>query len=128
MNINESDRNGDNRRISGLDLKRIREKCGYSAREFANLLQSTGARITTARSVYRLEERLIIPSRYVDALTKLVGAKNFDASLQAIIQEEEEAQRQREERRRKQDEEEQERKEKRHLKRVNEAIEIGGTS
>ncbi len=85
MNTNESDRNGGDRRISGLDLKRIRESCGYSAREFANLLNSTGARITTARSVYRLEERSTIPSRYVDALAKLVGAKNFDTSLQAIF-------------------------------------------
>ena len=95
--------------ITGRDMKKIRERCGYAAREFAELLCSMGARITTARSVYRLEERWTMPSRYVDALVKLVGAKNFNACLRAIIQEEEELQRRREELRQQREKEEQER-------------------
>lgn len=96
------------RAISGRDMKKIRERCGYSAREFAELLRSIGARITTTRSVYRLEERRTIKPRYVDALTSLVGAKNFVACLRAIILEEEELRRWREEVRRMREEEEQE--------------------
>lgn len=95
--------------ISGRDMKKIREQCGYSAREFAEMLCSIGARITTARSVYRLEERWTIPSRYVDALTKLVGSKNFTTCLRTIIKDEEELQRRREELWRKREEVEQER-------------------
>jgi DNA-binding transcriptional regulator YiaG len=101
------------RTISGRDMKKIREQCGYSAREFAELLQSMGARITTMRSVYRLEERHEIPPRYVDALTKLVGVKNFAATVQTIIGEEEELAKWREEMKRKHDEEEAERERKR---------------
>ena len=101
------------RTISGRDMKKIRERCGYSAREFAELLQSLGARITTTRSVYRLEERRDIPPRYVDALTKLVEVKNFAAIVRAIIEEEEELARWREEMRQKHEEEERERKERR---------------
>jgi DNA-binding transcriptional regulator YiaG len=112
-NEKEMARKCSERRINGRDMKKIRERCGYSAREFAELLQSMGARITTTRSVYRLEERRDIPPRYVDALTKLVGVKNFAAIVRAIIEEEEELARWREEMRRKHEEEERQQEERR---------------
>lgn len=98
MNTNESDSNGGHRRISGRDLKRIREKCGYSAREFANLLCSIGARITTGRSIYRLEEMPAVPFRYVDAMIQLVGIRHYAESLNEVLQEEKELDQRREER------------------------------
>lgn len=78
------------RRISGWDLKKIREKCGYSAREFSNLLRAIGARITTTRSVYRLEERRQVELRYVEAMIQLVGKAHYERSLSELIREEEE--------------------------------------
>jgi DNA-binding transcriptional regulator YiaG len=93
------------RRISGRDLKKIREKCGYSAREFANLLRSIGARITTTRSVYRLEERREVEFRYVEAMIQLVGKNHYERSLSELILEGEERERWREEMIRKQREE-----------------------
>ncbi len=94
------------RRISGWDLKKIREKCGYSAREFADFLRENRARITTPRSVYRLEEKRRVEFRYVEALMKLVGKDYYRQSLAELIREEEERERQREEMIRKRREEE----------------------
>lgn len=84
--------------MRGYELRRIRERCGYSAREFAEYLASTGAPITTARSVYRLQERYIVPPRYVDALREFVGKLNFDVYLREMVAEEEERRRRYEER------------------------------
>jgi DNA-binding transcriptional regulator YiaG len=114
------------RRISGWDLKKIREKCGYSAREFANLLRAMGARITTARSVYRLEERREVEFQYVEAIIRLVGKSHYERSLTELILEEEERERWRQEMMRKRQEEEERRereREERRARRVDQAIE-----
>jgi hypothetical protein len=119
------------RRISGWDLKKIREKCGYSAREFANLLRATGARITTTRSVYRLEERREVEFRYVEAMIQLVGKTHYERSLSELILEEEERVRRREETIRRQREEEERRereREERRAKRIAKALGIDGTN
>ena len=86
------------RRVTGYGLGKIRERCGYSAREFAEYLAATGARITTARSVYRLQERRTVPPRYVDALREFVGKQNFDVCFREMMAEEEERRRRYEER------------------------------
>jgi hypothetical protein len=88
------------RKLTGYDLKRIRERCGYSAREFADYLLLKRARITTARSVYRVESMRTIPYRYVEALKDFVGRRFFNESLTEIVRREEENRRWREERER----------------------------
>ncbi len=113
------------RRISGWDLKKIREKCGYSAREFANLLRAIGARITTTRSVYRLEERREVEFRYVEAMIQLVGKVHYERSLSELILEEEEREHWREEMIRRQREEEEQRereREERGARRIDQAL------
>lgn len=117
------------RRISGRDLKKIREKCGYSAREFANLLRAIGARITTTRSVYRLEERWKVEFRYVEAMIQLVGKIHYERSLTELILEEEERERRWQEMVRKRQEEEEQRKRKREERRARQVAQaLGQTS
>ena len=110
------------RRISGWDLKKIREKCGYSAREFANLLRTIGARITTTRSVYRLEERREVELRYVEAMIQLVGKVHYERSLSELILEEEERERWRKEAIQRQREEEEQREQEREERRARRLI------
>lgn len=100
------------RQITGYDLKRIRERCGYTAREFANYLLVKRARITTARSVYRLEENRRIPYRYIESLKDFVGRRGFNDSLAEIVKRDEENRRWREERERLEEEAFQERQRK----------------
>lgn len=101
------------RKVNGRDLKKIRERCGYSAREFADYLRMKRARITTARSVYRLEDLRTVPHRYIDALADFVGRRYFNESLAELVAREEEDRRWREERRRREEEAAEERRRRR---------------
>lgn len=78
---------GIDRTFSGPLLRSIRERCGYSAREFAEFLALLDAPITTTRSVYRLEAEQEVAPRYVDAMRAFVGPINFDHTLQRLDEE-----------------------------------------
>jgi hypothetical protein len=74
--------------VSGREFREIRARCGYSAREFAEFLSEINAPITTARSVYRLDDMTVVPARYVDALHAFVGTANFKNELKRLAIEE----------------------------------------
>lgn len=82
-------RRREERMITGYDMKRIRRICGYSAREFAEYLQRYGARITTSRSIYRIESEPTVTRRYINALRDFVGHSEFDRAMNQIIIDEE---------------------------------------
>lgn len=67
--------------LRGWELKRLRNELGFSATEFARYLKSIGAKITTARSVYRLENRRFIQPRYIAAFTAFVGKRVYKRVL-----------------------------------------------
>lgn len=54
---------------------------GYSAREFAEYLAAENAPITSARSVYRLEEERFLPLRYVEYFKRMVGVDLFNSTI-----------------------------------------------
>ena len=70
--------------VRGCELRDVRRRCGYSAREFAEYLLEINAPMTTARSVYRVEGLRSAPTRYVDALKVFVGLANFTRALEEI--------------------------------------------
>jgi hypothetical protein len=70
--------------ISGREFKKVRRMAGYSAREVGEFFASRRAGKTSERSVYRLEERRAVASRYSSLLEDLVGTKPFKEYLGQI--------------------------------------------
>jgi len=86
MTTKESTRREREHHFSGRDLRAVRERCGYAAREFAAFLKSEGAPIGSLRSIYRLEMMKRVPFRYLDALKRFVGAVRYEHCLNDIIE------------------------------------------
>lgn len=73
------------RHVSGWIFRCIREQCGYSRLEFAKRLKADKMEQTRSVSsesgVRLLEEKTIVPERYINALRRLVGQNAYDKWL-----------------------------------------------
>lgn len=68
-------------RLFGWEFKSLRTELGYTASEIALQFEEQNIRLTTSRSVYRIEEGRYVKPRYVAALRKIASPEVFNSTL-----------------------------------------------
>ncbi len=68
-------------RLFGWEFKSLRTELGYTASEIALRFEELNIRLTTSRSVYRIEEGRYVKPRYVAALRKIASTEVFNSTL-----------------------------------------------
>jgi DNA-binding CsgD family transcriptional regulator len=72
--------------LSGAALKALRERCGFTAAQFAAHLAGIDAPVATARSVTRLESTEMVDPVYFDALRSLAGSHAYDLVVDEVFE------------------------------------------
>ncbi|MCI0447417.1 hypothetical protein L0152_29925 [bacterium] len=70
--------------LAGWEFRILRTELGSTAQEVADSFYQQRLPLTTARSIYRIEERSTIKPRVVAAFRKFVGTDVFDTTLQRL--------------------------------------------